>query len=215
MKKTTWLLVSLLLLAFAVESHSQSEFISSTQTASCFSLGYATRSNLDMGRVVGGLTMNGWSDGLVYFAVSDLGPTGSTLYSMGMVIRPFVRAPESDGVSIILGLPATLEAFNTTGGGGGTSYFGCFGSIGGSLDIPIRTGTASCLDLSVAWSFGDFFWGDDLTDGGTSATSVGIAQSVPIGSGSLLILGVGASFVEDADEATLLFQLGFLFPKPR
>jgi len=215
MKKTTWLLVSVLLLAFAVESHSQSEFISSTQTASFFNLGYATSSNFNMGRVDGGLTMNGWSDGRVYFAVSDLGPTGSTLYSMGMVIRPFVRTPESDGASFILGLPATLEAYNTTGGGGGSAFSGCFWSIGGSLDIPVRTGAASRLDLSVAWSFGDFFWGDDLTDGGSTATAVGIGQSVPIASGSLLILGVGASFAEDADEAALLFQLGFLFPKPR
>ena len=215
MKTTTWLLASLLLLTLAVESHSQCEFVSPTQTASQFNLGYATSSDLDMGSVSGGLIMNGWSEANVYFAVSDLGRTGGTLYAMGMVIRPFVRASESDPITLIFGLPATLEAYNTMGVSGGQSYFGCFGSIGGSLDISIRTGAASRLVLSGGGSFGDYLRGDDLTDGGTTSTSVGVAQSLPISSGSLLTLGVGASFVEDADEPTLLFQLGFLFPKPR
>ncbi len=214
MKKTTWLLVALLLLVWAGESRSQSAFISSKETAAFFGLGYATGSNSNGGSITGGLTLTSWADAQVFMSAADPGSYGRTLYSLGLGVKPLKRVVESDKVSILIGMPVVVEAYTMSRGGAGSS-FGSFGSVGGSLDFAVRTGGATRLVLSVGGSYGDFLSGEVETDGGTSAADVGIEQSFNLGGGNLLMLGAGTSFVEDADEATWLFELGFLFPKPR
>jgi len=214
MTRTFLFCASMLILVCAGESVAQSDFVSSGETAALFSMGYATGSGSKSGNVSGGLTLTNWVDAQVFLGISDPGSYGRTLYELGLGVKPFTRLVETDKVSLIAGLPVMVEGYTTSTGGAG-SAFGSFGSVGGSLDLAVLTGGVSRFVISAGGSYGDFLTGGDGTEGGTSAMDVGIEQSFNIGGGSLLILGVGTSFVEDADETTWLFELCFLFPKPR
>jgi hypothetical protein len=212
MKKTSLLLALSLILAGTVESNAQSEFISSDETTAYFNLGYSWRTEYSDYSLGGGLAPNHFLEVGVFASVLDRGSGRKSLIAEGIAVRPFVRVLETDKVSILLGLPLVLEHVAQTSGGRGSSSSADFGAAGLSLDIPISTGRVSRFDLSLVASRTDSLKNFFPTGRGVNALFVGVAQSIGVGERRLLVIGGGASFVEDVDDATLHVQLGYLFP---
>jgi hypothetical protein len=210
-KQTTWLWV-LAAMLWTGETHAQSEYISSKEVASVFSVGFTRQSGSKTISFGGGGTVNEWADAEFALFLSDPGSDARSLAGPGVGLRPFVRVAESNHVSVLLGTPLSVELLVTSFTGTESEY-GTFGSYGAGLYLSLRGEGASVLVLSVVRSHTDYLSGELHLDGGVNAIHFGVERSIAMGEGGLLMIGLGTSLEENVDDPTLHFELGLLFPK--